>query len=1174
MSHRHTDRIRTLELWLLIAIISILLILPGSVAAVEDETSYTKLVKISDGGFENPQNNYAWSVAEFNGDLYVGTGRNIPYFAVLAMQSTGVFSENWSFSFLTSPGGSPPPPFVLPNHTFPSQEDVITWSDDMSGEIWRYHEGFWTRVHKAPTFVNPLNGYTYPEGIGYRAMTTFNDTGGTDALYAGVGLGMGRTLIIRSTDGTTWERVNTNSIPGKDTRALLVHNGKLYVGTADGLYTTESPSATQDTWVKVADFQVASLATYNGYLYAGTGNSSGKSTTNGFEVWRSTTPDPAGPDDWVRVVSGGAGDAWNVLAATMMEHEGDLFVGSMNLPFMTGTEGVKGFDLVRVNSNDTWDLVIGNYEPKIPTDPRGPPLSGWPSGYANPFNLYAWSFGEYHGDMYLGTFDIFSLARYIGEVPGGYDILIEAIASRENGGDSMSPEETGALFNGLSEIGMMGEADGNGSYIIPMIELLAANFGGADLWKSTDGVHWTPVDLNGFGNANNYGFRTLHTTPGGLVIGTANPYTGCQVWVLSTEEESPPAGVSGLHSTGTEPDSITWEWTDPATDDLSHVLVFLDGVFQQIVGKGTERYTATGLSSGTAYTVGTKTVGENGMINQTMVTDTAWTEFVPPVSGFAAVPRTGNAPLSVSFLDQSSGSLPLTYSWDFGDGTSSTDKNPVHEYGSAGSYNVTLTVTNIDGESTVCKNNFVVVLEVAPLRADFTSNVTSGTLPLPVRFSDASAGSPSSWAWVFQKDPLYPVGDAGTQQAIPYLGNEFSNEKNPIVTYTYPGNYSVTLTVSRTNETDTITKEDFIHVDPPAPEANFAGYPTEGNAPLEVEFWENVPFSWYYDEFLWDFGDGTNGTGTWLYHTYENPGLYDVTLTVTSRYGSDTATRTAFINVTQNLPPDPGFEGTPLSGSAPLGVTFSDVSTGIVTSRYWDFGDGASAWENGTASISHTYLYPGTFTVSLTAGNDAGQATATRTEYISVNPSGAPPDARFTLKPAIGNKPLAVQFTDRSTGMPVRWLWDFGDGATSSEQSPLHTYTTSGRFVPTLTVWNSGGSDSSSSHVWVRSMKIVFPTYTPSPTATPLPTVPPRPGSSPISFFMMNQTFSSAPMTVLFTDRSINSPTGWLWDFGDGHTSTLQNPVNTFIEPGTYSVSLTVSNPSGESTMSRRVYVH
>ncbi|OPX70867.1 MAG: PKD domain protein [Methanoregulaceae archaeon PtaB.Bin108] len=615
--------------------------------------------------------------------------------------------------------------------------------------------------------------------------------------------------------------------------------------------------------------------------------------------------------------------------------------------------------------------------------------------------------------------------------------------------------------------------------------------------------------------------------------------------------------------------SVDWD-TPPATYEWN----FGDGS-PNSTDKGTvnHHYMAAGT-----YTV-TLTVTDIGG-SDTLALENYIGEVPPPqpIADFTATPKYGFAPLTVDFIDQSTGSPLLTYTWDLGDGNASYEKNPSHIYSSPGLYNVTLQTTNVGGSDTITKAGFIEVLpapEVLPLHADFTSNVTTGTMPITVQFNDSSTGNPSSWSWVFEKDSYYPVGEVETTQAIPYYGNEFSHETNPVVTYSYPGNYSVSLTVSRTGETDTITKEEYIKVIPPPPVADFITYNSEGPAPLEVEFDAYVPYWYYIDEWVWEFGDGTTywRTSPWITHTYYIPGLYNVTLTVNSLYGNDTLTKVHCINVTQELPPMVSFNATPRSGDAPLSVAFTDTSSGTVTSRFWDFGDGTTEWANATPDVTHSYSLPGNYTVSLTAGNDGGQATATKAEYIQVNSTGTPPDARFTLTPMMGYGPLTVRFTDHSRGMPLKWLWDFGDGNTSSEQNPSHTYTTPGRYLPRLTVYNSGGNDSSTSFVWIRSTKFVFPTITPSPTITTKPTIPPRPGYSPISFFAMNKSFGSAPLTVQFTDRSFNNPTSWQWVFGDGQTSTERNPVNTFTDPGRYSVSLKVKNAVGESMTSRTVYV-
>ncbi len=526
-----------------------------------------------------------------------------------------------------------------------------------------------------------------------------------------------------------------------------------------------------------------------------------------------------------------------------------------------------------------------------------------------------------------------------------------------------------------------------------------------------------------------------------------------------------------------------------------------------------------------------------------------------PIADFTATPKSGYAPLTVDFIDQSTGSPALSYAWAFGDGTVSTEKDPTHVFSTPGLYNITHVTTNTGGSDSITKPGFIEVLPAPveiPLNAEFTSNVTTGTVPLTVQFLDASEGSPSSWSWYFESGYYYLANELDKTSLIPAPGgNQISAEKNPVMTYESPGNYTVILTVSRTGETDTIEKVDYIQVTPPPPTADFYAYNNEGPAPLEVEFDAYVPYWYYIDNWTWDFGDGTGETKTspWTLHTYQNPGLYNVTLSVTSPYGSDISTQVNCVNVTQVLPPVPSFDAVPESGNAPLSVTFTDTSSGTVTTRLWDFGDGTTVWANATAEVTHTYPLPGTYTVSLTAGNEGGQAIVEMPDLITVNPSGPLPDAKFRQSPGMGYAPLTVAFTDLSTGSPLKWEWDFGDGSGSALQNPSHTFTDAGRFTVTLTVYNSGGSDSYSTTVWVRA---------------------PR---APVAYFMTDRTFGQAPLSVHFTDRSVNSPTSWSWDFGDGVISIEKNPTHTYTTPGTYFAKLTVANAGGSSSTSRKIYV-
>jgi len=159
-------------------------------------------------------------------------------------------------------------------------------------------------------------------------------------------------------------------------------------------------------------------------------------------------------------------------------------------------------------------------------------------------------------------------------------------------------------------------------------------------------------------------------------------------------------------------------------------------------------------------------------------------------------------------------------------------------------------------------------------------------------------------------------------------------------------------------------------------------------------------------------------------------------------------------------PPAPvaAFTSDVQTGTAPLNVTFTDMSTNVPTSWSWDFGDGDTT--NATKQNPvHTYATAGTFTVKLTATNAGGSGSKEKAAYITV--SAIAPVAAFTYAPTSDTTPLAVRFTDVSTGTPpLTWAWDFNhDGVTdSTEQSPVYTYATAGRYSVKLTVTNTAGS--------------------------------------------------------------------------------------------------------------------
>lgn len=420
---------------------------------------------------------------------------------------------------------------------------------------------------------------------------------------------------------------------------------------------------------------------------------------------------------------------------------------------------------------------------------------------------------------------------------------------------------------------------------------------------------------------------------------------------------------------------------------------------------------------------------------------------VAPVASFFANVTSGTAPLTVLFTDTSI-RTPTGWTWDFGDGSNSIRQSPVHTYTAAGNYTVSLTAMNSAGSNSRVVAAYISVraAAVAPV-ASFTADVTNGTVPLTVNFTDSSTNTPTSWSWDF--------GDGRT-----------ATTQNVAHTYAAAGTYTVNLTAtnlagsSSSESTITVTSGTLV------PVALYSANATSGTAPFPVQFQdisENSPTGWY-----WDFGDGINSTVRNATHTYTTAGVYTVNLTVTNAAGSDSLANTGYITVSTAATPTPtatpdtvpspvaNFTGSPITGTAPVAVTFNDTSSGNATGWTWSFGDGNSSTVQNPV---HTYTAAGNYTVVLIAANVGGSSSAIRTNYITVTAAVVTPVANFTANKTEGDNPLSVKFTDKSINTPTTWSWDFGDSSTSAEQNPVHQYTAAGRYTVKLTATNPAGSN-------------------------------------------------------------------------------------------------------------------
>lgn len=234
------------------------------------------------------------------------------------------------------------------------------------------------------------------------------------------------------------------------------------------------------------------------------------------------------------------------------------------------------------------------------------------------------------------------------------------------------------------------------------------------------------------------------------------------------------------------------------------------------------------------------------------------------------------------------------------------------------------------------------------------------------------------------------------------------------------------------------------------------------------------------------------------------------------------------------------FSATPTSGCSPQIVNFTDLSTGSPTQWRWDLGNGTISF---LQNPSATYFTPGQYSITLVVHDAANNSdTIIRIQYISIF---AIPVVNFTATPTSGCVPLVVQFTDQSrvAGSAITaWLWDFGDGTTGTTQNPTHTYLSAGNYNVTLRVNTAAGClKTLTKNNFIQASNGVTANFT---NTTP--------------------TGCSLPVTIIFTNTSTGPGTlSYAWNFGDGGTSTLQNPSHTYTTSGSFTVTLTVTSSTG-----------
>ncbi|HEX6429326.1 MAG TPA: PKD domain-containing protein [Niastella sp.] len=242
------------------------------------------------------------------------------------------------------------------------------------------------------------------------------------------------------------------------------------------------------------------------------------------------------------------------------------------------------------------------------------------------------------------------------------------------------------------------------------------------------------------------------------------------------------------------------------------------------------------------------------------------------------------------------------------------------------------------------------------------------------------------------------------------------------------------------------------------------------------------------------------------------------------------------------------FSATSIAGCSPLVVQFNDESTGSPTSWRWDLG-------NGTISLfqnpSTVYFAPGTYTVKQVVKTAFGADSIIKQQYITVYDN---PVVNFTASDSVGCFPFPVTFTDKSTvsdGAISSRHWDFGDGNTSTEENPAHTYTGTGNYTVTLKITSQHGCSKSFSkpqYIQIASGVLTDFDYAPA------------------------QNSCNAPIDIDFNNKSVESGTvSYVWDFGDGQTSVERSPRHHYMLNGAYTVTLVaVTNSGCSDTISKK----
>ncbi len=554
------------------------------------------------------------------------------------------------------------------------------------------------------------------------------------------------------------------------------------------------------------------------------------------------------------------------------------------------------------------------------------------------------------------------------------------------------------------------------------------------------------------------------------------------------------------------------QFTDESSSGNQWQWDFGDGIFSNLQHPA-HTYTRNG-----SYHVSLKVKNSNGCAS--VKVQSGMINLRAVKAGFTQTVPLRCSPNRLRFSNTSTGAGNLRYQWDFGNGDSSTQKDPEYTYPAAGTYTVRLTVLNEAG----CSDIFSLPVQVQmPVSAAFTvQEQRFCTVPAVARFSTAQQPG-QRYAWDF--------GDSA-----------FSNQATPGHVYTDTGRFTVTLRVSNAAGcADTVTESGFIRVYRPVVE--LYNLPDSGCIPFTHRFEAGITASDTITGWEWQFGDGQISHQQYPQHTYHTEGMYDIRLITTSRSGCrDTTLVTGGIKA--GLRPQAAFSAERLSACAQSGILFTDQSTGSVNQWQWDFGDQTSEV---VQHPEHIFTDTGHLDVQLIVFNNGCSDTLRKRGYVYILPAVAKFKYDFTCE-----DPHRFVFSNFSIGAE-QWQWDLGDGTLTSERSPVHRYTDTGMYTARLMVTNSTTGCNFSLTKKLR-VHAVDP-----------------------DFYVSDSIACRGSELTFRSTLASQDATRFIWDFGDGDfASTTGNMVShRYEQPGVYTVRLiTINLVNCRDTVVKQQYIH